>query len=262
VSESTFNLVLREVLSAIECALPTSMFPSSVDGQSKVAVDFVNLLGCLFKKVTGVLDGTLIPTRTRPARMKESYTCLKCFYALSLLAISDSRKRFLWTRSGFPGSIGDNRAFKESRLYGEHKFGTPVLHAGFSLLADGGFSLETWLLKPYPRDQLNEKRRYFNYVLSSTRVIVENAFGVLKGRWRVLHHGISTDVETARHTCDVCVLLHNLLIERGDSWTDDVDVRDTDPDVTAEDMTSDGDYADALRLIDELCEALWSAEHC
>jgi len=162
VSESTFNRVLREVLSAIKCALPTPMFPSSVDGQSKVAVDFANLLGCLFRKVTGVIDGTIIPICTPPARMKVSYNCRKCFYALSLLVITDSRKRFLWTRSGLRGSIGDSRAFKESRLYRQRKCGTPVLHAGFSILADGEFSLETWLLKPYPRDQLNEKRRYFN----------------------------------------------------------------------------------------------------
>jgi len=97
-------------------------------------------------------------------------------------------------------------------------------------------------LKPYPRDQLKEKRRCFNYVLSSTRGIVEISFGVLKGRWRVRHPSISTDEETARQVCDVCVLLHNFLIEGGDSWTDNVDVRDTDPDVSAEDMTSDGDY--------------------
>jgi len=70
VSESTFNRVPREVLSAIECALPTPMFPSSVDGQSKVAVDFVNLLGCLFRKVTGVIDGSLIPIRIPPARIR------------------------------------------------------------------------------------------------------------------------------------------------------------------------------------------------
>jgi len=212
VSGSTFNRVLREVLSAIECALPTPMFPSSVEGQSKVAVDFVNLLGCLFRKVTGVIDGTLIPIRTPPARMKVSYNCRTCFYALSLLAITDSRKRFLWSRLDFPGSIGYCRAFKESRFYRKHKFGTLVLHAAFSLLADGGFALETWLLKPYPRDQLNEKGMYFNYVLVSTRVIVENAFGVLKGRWRVLHLGISRDVETARQVCAVCVLLHDFLI--------------------------------------------------
>jgi len=41
-----------------------------------------------------------------------------------------------------------------------------VLHAAFSILADEGFALETWLLKPYPRYQLNEKGMYFNYVLS------------------------------------------------------------------------------------------------
>jgi len=75
----------------------------------------------------------------------------------------------------------------------------------------------------------------------------------------VLHLGVCTDVETGRQVCDVCVLLHNVLIERGESWTDNVDVRDTDSDVTAEDVTSDGDYADALRLRGELCEALWAA---
>ena len=212
VSESTFNRVLREVLSAIECALPTPIFPSSVERQSNVAVDFVNLLGCLFRKVTGVINGTLIPIRTPPARMIVSYNCRKCFHALSLLAITDSRKRFLWSRLDFPGSIGYYRAFTKSRFYRQHKFGTPVLHAAFSLLADGGFALDSWLLKPYPGDQLNEKGMYFNYVLVSTRVIVENAVGVLKGRWRVLHHGISTDVETARQVCAVCVLLHNFLI--------------------------------------------------
>jgi len=242
VSESKFDRVLREVLSAIDCALPTPRFPSSVDGQSKVTVDFVNLSGCLFRKVTGMIDGTLNPIRTPPARMKVSCNCRTCFYALSLLAITESRKRFLWTRACLPGSIGDSRSFKESRLYRQHKFGTPVLHAGFSPLADGDFALETWLLKPYPRDQLKEKRRCFNYVLSSTRGIVEISFGVLKGRWRVRHPSISTDEETARQVCDVCVLLHNFLIEGGDSWTDNVDVRDTDPDVSAEDMTSDGDY--------------------
>jgi len=261
-SESTFNRVLREVLSAIECALPTPMFPSSVDGQSNVAVDFVNLLGCLLRKVTGVIDGFLIPIRTPTARMKVSYSCRKCLYPLYLLAITDSRKRFLWTHSGLPGSIGDSRAFQESRFNRKNKFSTPVLYAGFSLLADGGFASKKWLLKPYPRDQRNEKRRYVNYVLSSARVIVENAFGVLEGRWRILHHGICTDVETARQVCDVCVLLHRFLIERGDSWTDNVDVRDTDPDVTAEDMTSDGDDADSLRLRIELCEALWASYHC
>ena len=45
----------------------------------------------------------------------------------------------------------------------------------------------------------------------------------------MLHHGIPTDVETARQVCDVCVILHNVLIERGDAWAGTVDTRDTYP---------------------------------
>jgi len=53
---------------------------------------------------------------------------------------------------------------------------------GCVFMADRGFTVEWWLLKPYAADQLDRKRRYFNFVLSSTRVITENAFGLLKGR--------------------------------------------------------------------------------
>jgi len=80
-------------------------------------VHFVDLLGCLFRKVTGVIAGTLIPIRTPPARMKVSNNCRKYFCALFLLPITDSRKRFLWKRSGLPCSIFDSRAFKKSSFY-------------------------------------------------------------------------------------------------------------------------------------------------
>ena len=119
-----------------------------------------------------MVNGALIPIQTPPARLKAAYSSRTCFYALTMLAISDARKKFLWIRSGLPGSIGDSRAFKERRWYAQQKADGYVLHEGFYLLADGGFASEKWLLKPYPADQHDDKHKFFNYVLSSTRVIV------------------------------------------------------------------------------------------
>ena len=43
-----------------------------------------------------------------------------------------------------------------------------------------------WLMKPYPGAGLSPKERKFNTSLSRAHVVVECAFGRLKGRWRPL----------------------------------------------------------------------------
>jgi len=50
-------------------------------------------------------------------------------------------------------------------------------------------------LKPYLSEQLNDARNSYNRVLSSARAVVEQVFGLLKGRWRVLHDASSAETE-------------------------------------------------------------------
>ncbi|KAK1863648.1 hypothetical protein I4F81_006202 [Pyropia yezoensis] len=120
--------------------------------------------------------------------------------------------------------MADSHGFRESEWYAKQVSSRPHLHAGYTLLADGGFALETWLLKPYPEEQLTTpKKRMYNFSVCSPRAVVENAFGVLKGRWRLLHSGVSCETELAPYVVDACVRLHDFLEDQGDEWNEAID---------------------------------------
>lgn len=66
---------------------------------------------------------------------------------------------------------------------------------------------------PFPyRDNghLTRAQRQFNYKLSSCRVVVENAFGCLKQRFRQLYHFKLRDIVRMVQMIHACCVLHNL----------------------------------------------------
>lgn len=82
-----------------------------------------------------------------------------------------------------------------------------------SLIGDEGFPLKTYLMRPYARRNLqNDKQKIFNYRLSSTRRVVENAFGILVARWRILQQPIALKVNTVEKIIQALTCLHNYII--------------------------------------------------
>lgn len=74
-------------------------------------------------------------------------------------------------------------------------------------------------MKPYavtPRITLAQKN--FNYRQSSARMVVENAFGRLKGRWRCLLKRMDFALENVPNVVAACVILHNLCEMYGDHF--------------------------------------------
>ena len=55
---------------------------------------------------------------------------------------------------------------------------------GYHLAEDDAFGLKTTLMKPYPRsnEQMKDHEKVFNFRLSTARVVVENAFGIMANR--------------------------------------------------------------------------------
>lgn len=71
-------------------------------------------------------------------------------------------------------------------------------------------------MKPYPGSDLTEEQKNFNYVLSRSRRVVENAFGHLKGRFRKIGKGLEVDIANAPIIVKTCCILHNVLISKKD----------------------------------------------
>jgi hypothetical protein len=61
----------------------------------------------------------------------------------------------------------------------------------FVFVADEAFSLHKHIIKPYSQRNLTYERRIYNYRLSRARNVVENAFGIMSSRFRILRTDIN-----------------------------------------------------------------------
>lgn len=71
---------------------------------------------------------------------------------------------------------------------------------------------------------LSDKQRQFNKQFCATRVLIENAFGLLKNRFRQLIELDLHNVDKISKFIISCCLLHNLCIDNDDEFTFDVDI--------------------------------------
>ena len=81
------------------------------------------------------------------------------------------------------------------------------------ILGDPAYTALAWLMKPYP---VNPHTANFNYHQSRARMVVENAFRRLKGRWRCLLKCLDMQVDNATTAVGACIVLHNICELFGD----------------------------------------------
>ena len=88
--------------------------------------------------------------------------------------------------------------------------GGPDLHN--LLLGDNAFVLIPWMVKPYSRRQLTREEKIANYRVSGGRRVIENAFGILVSRFRVLLGTMDQRPRVVRDIVFTCVVLCNMLM--------------------------------------------------
>ncbi|KAJ8384919.1 hypothetical protein AAFF_G00197270 [Aldrovandia affinis] len=169
----------------------------------------------------GAIDATHIPI-IAPKEDHTAYYNRKGWHSIVLQAVVDHKFCFTDIYVGWPGRTHDARVLANSPLYKmaedqdgylfscEKSLTVNGVEIPVHLIGDPAYPLKKWLMKgftSYPH--LAQEQRNFNHRLSSARMVVEDAFGRLKGRWRCLLKRNDLDIELMPDIVAACCILHN-----------------------------------------------------
>ena len=185
--------------------------PTTPDEWKELAMEF--RIRWNIPHALGTLDGKHVALK-KPRNSGSLYHNYKGFFS--------RQYKFRWVDVGTAGSCSDAQVFYTCHLkrkIDDGSIGFPDLtlitqggrDVPYFFLVDDAFALKTWLMKPYGRRMLTREERIANYRISRGRRVVENAFGILVSRFRVMMTTIELPPETVRDVVLTYVVLHNIL---------------------------------------------------
>lgn len=189
-----------------------------------------------FPHCVGAVDGKHIRI-TPPRGSGSTFWNYKHFHSIVLMAGASANYEFIWCEVGTNGRISDGGAIKTTEFYGDLISGNlnlplpePINGSLFTFpyvfVGDEAFALRPDFMKPFNVRSLNERRRIYNYRLSRARRTVENAFGILSNRFRILHTSINLDLRKIEIVVLTCCILHNFLRRNCASYISEEGVSD------------------------------------
>ena len=226
---STVCVTVQEVCTSIVNVLMTRYIRVPTGEAAQTVVDgFLHTWG--FPQCFGAIDGSHIPILS-PRDNPLDYYNRKGWHSIVLQAVVDHEYKFMNTYVGWPGSVHDARILANSEVYIKGEAGELLprgtqcingIDIPVMILGDPAYPLLSWLMKPYSvSGTFRRKQRHFNYRLSRTCIVVECAFGHLKGRWRCLMKRNDSDLMFMPTLVNACCVLHNLCEVHSDRFDDD-----------------------------------------
>jgi len=220
---STMHYIIKEVCEAtwktmapLHMPVPTTEMLLAMSNKFYLKWNFLNCVGSI--------DGKHIWLKC-PSNSGSMYYNYKHYYLIVLQGLADAWYRFIAIDVGAYGKQADSGIFHHSSLYqllSSNNFNMPNtrkqplsdVELPFVIPGNEAYPLLSYLMKPYPRRQLTESRRFFNYRLSRGRRVAESAFGILAGKWRILNKPIETSPNMVDRIVKCICVLHNTVIDR------------------------------------------------
>lgn len=204
--------------------------PSSTDECAEIITKFRRYTDCKLPQIVGCIDCTHIRITKPIGEGSADYVNRKHVYSVNTQAVVSERYKFIDVCTGFPGCMHDARVLRNTSLYRRAQNGeifqepTELLYGTVikpMIIGDSAYPPLRWIVKPYTLHRhLTLEERQFNRSLSSTRSIVERAFGILKTRWRCLYKTLEQTVVNVSYIVMACCVLHNICQEVGEQLTD------------------------------------------
>ncbi|XP_028132028.2 uncharacterized protein LOC114327552 [Diabrotica virgifera virgifera] len=230
IHESTISIIVPEVCQVIYNKLKDEYMkmPQTVNEWQQVANAFENLWQ--FPMCLGAIDGKHINFRA-PRSSGSYYYNYKGQFSIVLMAVANAEYKFLYINVGVNGRMSDGGVFRESSLKKAMERNLlnfppdqnlPRSNSGvpYVFVCDDAFPLSERIMKPYPSRNLSNDKRIFNYRLSRARRVIENAFGIMSNRFRVLLSTINLGPDKVETITLACCVLHNFLISKNSSYAE------------------------------------------
>jgi len=235
IGRGTVSLYKRRAATAIRRQLRSTAVKWP-DGAERERIAQVMRNEFQFPNCVGLTDGTLFRLFYRPATEDwADYSGRKFPFSICCMIVCDDKRRIIAYLAGWPGSCHDDRVMKKMKLY---RFPEMYFDPQQYLLGDSAFENCWFLVSAYKKPtgtHIPYEHERFNDCMSKPRVISEHCIGLLKGRFPWLRE-IRTvikgkkDLKRILFYIDVCVILHNLLVNSKvpDEWDIEDDFSDID----------------------------------
>ncbi|VEN45580.1 unnamed protein product [Callosobruchus maculatus] len=169
-------------------------------------------------RIIGAIDGCHIRI-LKPMEYPNPYINRKGYPSILLQGICDNKKLFLDVYAGELGSLHDARLFTKSDIFGKISNGEIDFPNNTHLIGDLAYPLSTYLLVGFKDNgNLSEPPKLFNRKLPQSRIVIENAFGILKGRFRRLKFLETKRLDLIALLIVSSCILHNLCILNNDLY--------------------------------------------
>lgn len=197
-------------------------FPATPDEWENVANKFNDRWQ--FPNCIGAIDGKHI-NMMAPPNSGSLFFNYKAKHSIVLMGIADAEYKLLYIDVGCNGRTSDGGVFNHcsfAKALEANVLNLPppqplpgrTKPVPFVLIGDDAFALSVNLLKPFNNRTLVYSERIYNYRLSRARRIIENVFGIMASRFRVLRSDILLDSEKTKKIAMACSVLHNFLMVR------------------------------------------------
>jgi hypothetical protein len=232
-----YTMRICRVLSSREGLFSVYIHTPTGDRLQDIIEKFRDITGV--PNICGAIDGTHIPLLTRPDAhitpiSADFFNCKK-FHSVLLQAVCDIDKIFWNVCAGQPGGVHDVGQFRWSSLYQDlHQRrilqDPSIIVRGVQiqpfLIGDSAYLSRPYLLKNFKpgNDPVLHDQVRFDSAINSGKVVIENAFGALKNRWRILKC-FNSDVDKCPTVIVACCVLHNYCELRGERLPHPTDTR-------------------------------------
>ncbi|XP_024875155.1 putative nuclease HARBI1 isoform X1 [Temnothorax curvispinosus] len=251
VTISCLHTIITRVTQFIMTLAPNVIrYPTAVEKEES-ATYFLQEKG--FPGVIGAIDGSHIRI-DKPMEDPDSYINRKSYFSIHMQGTVNHKMKFIDVFIGYPGSVHDARVLKNSTIYADLR---QLCGDNYILLGDSAYPCLSQLIVPYKDNgHLTRRQRTFNQKLSSSRVIIENAFGCLKQRFRQLYHFKLRDIVRMVHVIHACCVLHNIANAQDLQFFEDA-IDDQGPDIAAQNQqvidNLPREYETNTQKRDEIC---------